>query len=36
MLSKGEADLSGSLPSASPAAALQGSPVVSGWILVWP
>ena len=30
LLSKGEADLSSSLPSASPAAALQGSPVVSG------
>ena len=30
MLSKGEADLSSSLPAASPAAALQGSPVVAG------
>ena len=30
LLSKGEADLSSSLPSASPAAALQGSPVVAG------
>ena len=30
MLSKGEADLSSSLPSASPAAALQGNPVVAG------
>ena len=30
MLSKGEVELSSSLPSASPAAAFQGSPVVAG------